>query len=231
MAVITISRQYGSGGDQIADLLCQRLMYHQFDKRLIVKAAQEVGLSERIAVDYSEDTHKVQSFLERLFRNTASSAQMLAWTEDPSLASSPEKTDLTDLAVLGLVKRAVYAAWKLDNMVIVGRGGQVLLKDSAGVLHIRIEAPMEDRIQRIKGQLKHDQYKYNADIEARRMAQDLILKRDVASADYIKRYFEADWDDLMLYHAVLNTGKLTPEQAVESIVTMVHSMEPEPSRG
>ena len=63
MTVITISRQYGSGGDVIADWICKKIGYHLFDKHILVKAALDVGLSEQEVFDYSEDTYKVRNFL------------------------------------------------------------------------------------------------------------------------------------------------------------------------
>ena len=67
MAVITISRQYGSGGDEIAAQVCERLGYHFFDKNLMAQVANDVGLSVQEVVDFPEDDHKVRGFLDRLF--------------------------------------------------------------------------------------------------------------------------------------------------------------------
>ena len=68
MAAITISRQIGSGGDSIAARVCEILEYQYFDKRLMTQVAEEVGLSERELVDYSEDNYTVQNFMDRLLR-------------------------------------------------------------------------------------------------------------------------------------------------------------------
>jgi CMP/dCMP kinase len=228
MAVITISRQYGSGGDQVAELVSKTLGYRLFDKRLIAQAAEEEGISESMAVDYNEDTHEVQSILERLFHNYANAAQRLAWLEDPTLASKPEAVDLNAYTAVGLVKRAVKAGWQMGNMVILGRAGQVLLRDAPNTLHIRIEAPLEDRIQRVKGLMKQEKKDYSATIDIRREAQDLIIRRDTASADYLKRFFDVDWADPLLYHLLINTSKVTIEQAALLIVDLVKEMEKTP---
>jgi len=228
MAVITISRQYGSGGDQVAELVSKTLGYRLFDKRLIAQAAEEEGISESMAVDYNEDTHEVQSILERLFHNYANAAQRLAWLEDPTLASKPEAVDLNAYTAVGLVKRAVKAGWQMGNMVILGRAGQVLLRDAPNTLHIRIEAPLEDRIQRVKGLMKQEKKDYSATINIRREAQDLIIRRDTASADYLKRFFDVDWADPLLYHLLINTSKVTIEQAALLIVDLVKEMEKTP---
>lgn len=225
MTVITISREYGSGGDEVAFHLCEVLGYRSFNKQDIIKAAEETAMPKHIAIDYSEDNHEVQTFLDRLFGRTASPAQKIAWSADPSIATRPERSDVDDVAVLSLVKRAMKSAVRADNMVIVGRGGQVLLKDTPGVLHIRIIAPIEDRIQHVKTQLKAQNNDYQADIEIRRAAQDLIVNRDMASADYIKKFYDVDWANPLLYHAVLNMSKMSVEQAAEVIVAMAHAIE------
>lgn len=226
MAVITISRQFGSGGDEIADRICELLGYHHFDKSLIEQAAAEAGLSESEAIDYSEDNHHVKTFLDRLLGRATDSFQMMAIMEGNPGVVITDKTPISEDAVMALVQQAIHSAYKAGNIVIVGRGGQVTLKDSPGVLHVRIEAPLEDRIQRVKSVLKEERGDYKADIEIRRTAQDQINNRDLASADYIKRFYAEDWSDPLLYHVVLNTGKLTIEQAAEVVVDLVHRIVP-----
>ena len=67
MPVITISRQYGSGGTEIAKRVCSKLGYSYFDKNLMARVASEVGLAEHDIVDFSEDTYKMRSLFERMF--------------------------------------------------------------------------------------------------------------------------------------------------------------------
>jgi CMP/dCMP kinase len=226
VTVLTISRQYGSGGDEIADQVGEALGYRHFDKRLMAQAAAEAGLSEQEVIDYSEDGYKVQTFLDRLFGRSRPVAQVRVWKEGSGGVRSAEELKLSEDAALALVQRAVKATYHYGNMIIVGRGGQILLKDQPNVFHVRIVAPMEERVQRVKTQLKTDQRSYQADIDARRIAQDLIWTRDAASADYIKRFYGVDWDDPLLYHLVLNTGKITFEQATQLLVDWVHKLEP-----
>jgi cytidylate kinase len=225
MAVITISRQYGSGGDAVAIRLCEELGYGSFGKEQIIEAAKETTLGKYNAIDYSEDNHEVQSFLDRLFGRTASAVQKIAWAENPSIAERPEHIDAHDTAVLSLTKRAIQASVKAGNIVIVGRGGQVLLKDKPGVVHVRIEAPVDMRIERIKLQMKAKADATQSEGKLLQAARELISNRDTASADYIKRYFNFDWNDPLLYHMVLNRGKLSIEQATQIIVAAVHANE------
>ena len=225
MAVVTISREYGSGGDQVAARLCEILGYHSFGKAQITLAAEETSMSGLNAVDYSEDNHEVQSFLNRLLGRSASSVQNIAWTENPSIASRPKRADVHEVAVLSLVKRAIKAALRANNMVIVGRGWQVLLKDTPGVLHVRIEAPLEHRTRFIMEQMKAAQKGDQANSGLMRAADEMISNRDLASADYIRRYYNVDWADPELYHIVLNLGLLNVEQAAQIIAAATREIE------
>jgi CMP/dCMP kinase len=229
MAVITISRQFGSGGDEIASQLCDVLGYRRFDKRQISLAAVEAGLSDQETIDFSEENYNVKTFFDRLFDRLYPVATLNTWHEDENGYRIPEKTPLNEETALDLVKKAIQVAYRTGNMIILGRGGQFVLKDHPGVFHIRIEAPMEDRIQRIKTQLRNEQKVFDAGIDIRRKAQDMIVTRDYTSASYIKHFYDADWADPMNYHLVLNTGLLTAQTCVTIIADMVRHLEPIPA--
>ena len=134
MAIVTISREFASGGDDVASRLCEVSGYHSFGKLEIIQAAKQTTMSKFNAIDYSEDNHEIQTYLDRLFGRTASPVQKIAWTENPTIATRPERADVQDTAVLSLTKQAIQAAVQVGNMVIIGRGGQILLKDTRGVL-------------------------------------------------------------------------------------------------
>jgi CMP/dCMP kinase len=223
MAVITLSREFASGGDEVASRLCEVLGYHSFGKQQIIQAATDTTLSKNNIIDYSEDNHEIQA-VKGLFGHTASSVQKIAWSENPSIAKSPEQADVHEAAVLGLTKRAILAAGRAGNMVIIGRGGQILLKNTPGVLHVRIEAPVEMRVAWVKQQLSKEQGASQTEEKISQTASDIIATREMASADYIKRYFNADWRDPRLYDMVLNMGKFNIEQAVKIILSALDSL-------
>jgi cytidylate kinase len=201
------------------------LGYHAFGKLQIIQAARESTLSKGNAIDYTEDNHEIQTFLDRLFKLSATPVQKIAWSENPTIATRAGQADVQDTAVISLVKRAIKAGVAAGNMVIIGRGGQVLLQDTPGVLHVRIEAPVNHRIEWVKGQLKKEGNSKQAEEALRRAALEIINHRDTASADYIKRYFNDDWHNPRLYHLVLNLGKLNVAQAVQIIAAGARSLE------
>ncbi len=208
MAVITISRQYGSEGDEIAANLCQILGYQTFDKQLMIKVAAEVGLTEGEVVDFTEDQHRVRSFLDRLLGNSAPVlTQSRTWSEVKVIDAADS---------IPLVQSIINAAYTHGNIVIVGRGGQAVLRDRAGALHVRIEAPLETRIQRV-------QLREGLTYE---LARDVVAQRDRAAADYLKRFYNVDWSDALLYHLVINTGRWSIENASRLIISAINQLKP-----
>jgi cytidylate kinase len=207
MAVITISRQYGSEGDEIAANVCQILGYQAFDKQLMMSVAAEVGLTEGEVVDFTEDQHQVRSFLDRLLGSPP-----LVMTQSHTWS---EVKVIDEAESIPLVQSIIRAAYKHDNIVIVGRGGQAVLRDNPGVLHVRIEAPLETRISRV--QLR--------EALAQDQARDLVVERDRAASDYLKRFHNVDWSDSLLYHLVINTGRWSIEGASYLIINAVNQLQ------
>jgi cytidylate kinase len=227
MAVITISRQYGCGGDLVAAQVCDALGYRLFDKRLMAQVASEVGLSEREIVDFSEANYRVRGFLERLFgrRGTRIVAESGAWTQDASGARTVQVEQLDEEWCVRMVRTTIQAAYERDNVVIVGRGGQAVLQDKPGVLHVRLHAPLGARIIRVR-------YEETTGLAAefqQRAAQELVTERDKATAEYLQRFHGIDWADPELYHMVLDTKKWGIEPAVQVIVQAVSYL-PQASR-
>jgi len=212
MTTITLSRQYGSGGDEIAQRVCEILNYRQFDKQLLNQAAAEAGLSEEV-VDFSEENYKIRGFLERLFDRSPTVATVRVWGTQGEGVLVAEELQLREETLLKLVHKAVRSAHKRDDVVILGRGGQALLSTEKDVLHVRITAPLEDRILRVKERLRANRQTYDATIDLRRDAQDLILEKDAASRAYLKRFYNIDWDDPQHYHVIINTARMSLEQA------------------
>jgi cytidylate kinase len=203
MPVITISRQYGSGGKEIAMRVCEILGYSYFDKNLMVRVASDVGLSENEIVDFSEDNYKMRSLFERLFGRRRQSEVV-----GPESSAALRVEVLDEALSVNLVKDTIIAAHKHDNIVIVGRGGQAILQHEPGVLHVRITAPLGARTMRVK-----EREYLNLDD-----ATELVKSKDQNAAVYLQRFFDIDWDNPLLYHLSINTGKWESEDATDIII-------------
>ena len=219
MAVVTISRQYGSGGDEIASRVCEELGYRYFDKRLMAHVASEMGLSESEIIDFSEDNYQARSFLERLFgrRRARVVVETGTWTRDATGARAVQMEQLDEEWAVRMVKGAIEAAYGQGDVVIVGRGGQAVLQDRPNVLHIRIEAPLNARVTRVR----YQEPSGLAPEFERQAARDTVNTRDRAAEAYLRRFYEVDWTDPSLYHLVIDTGKWSIEPATCLIVQAV----------
>ncbi len=112
MAIITISRQIGSLGDEIAKALTDRLGYKRIEKSQIGAILSEHGFSASDVDEYDE-------------------------TNPTLLQHLSERTKLFE----HLIRAAIYELAAIDNVVIVGRGAQLILRDIPGTLHVRVIAP------------------------------------------------------------------------------------------
>ena len=205
MPVITISRQYGSGGDAIGKRVCEALGYSYFDKNLMAQVASEEGISESDIVDFPEDTYKMRGFLDRLLGRKRPAIE--AWASSGAQRALPVEA-LDEAHSVNLIKETIIGAHKHDNVVIVGRGGQAILREQPGVLHIRIIAPLGARVLRV-------QTAENVSLDE---ATTRVNHRDEAAAAYLDRFYDIDWNNPLLYHLIINTGKWETEDAVQIIL-------------
>ena len=219
MAVVTISRQFGSGGTDIAARVCEKLGYRYLDKVLITQVAAEAGLSGKELVEFSEQRSEVRNFLDRLLRpGPHGVVRVETRSRDETGNETISVEQLDEARCAKLVRSAIHAAYKQDNVVIVGRGGQYTLKNMPGVLHVRVVAPMGNRILRIQGQEKVDA----------EVARRLAIRHDQATARYLDQLFGVRGDEPELYHLVINTGKWSPEIAAHIALNAVEQLQSEP---
>lgn len=211
MPVITISRQFGSGGDAIARRVCEALGYSYFDKNLMARVATEAGISESDIVDFPEDTYKMRGFLDRLLGRRRSAAE--AWISNAAQRALPVET-LDEARSVNLVKDTLLGAHKHDNVVIVGRGGQAILREYPGVLHVRVVAPLGARVLNV-------QTAENVGLDE---ATALVKRKDQAAAAYLERFYDIDWDNPLLYHLIINTGRWETEAAVQIILNALNHL-------
>jgi cytidylate kinase len=219
MAVVTISRQYGCNGDEIASRVCEKLGYRSFDKRLMAQVASEMGLSEGEIVDFTEANYRVRGFMERLFgrRGTRTVAETGTRTQDTGGTRAVQVEQLDEEWCVRMVRTTIHAAYERGDVVIVGRGGQAILQDKPGVLHVRLHAPLDHRIVHVR---YHETTGMAPEFQ-QRAAQEIVSKRDRATAEYLRRFYSIDWTDPNLYHLVLDTTKWGVESAAQLIVQAV----------
>jgi cytidylate kinase len=208
--VVTISKQAGCGGDEIALKVSRILGYAYFDKSLMVDLAKSLGVSEEDIVDFSEDDYRVQGFVEKILRRKRPVATSIIMRSNTIVRKSLDEEE-----VLSLIQTVINSLAKRGKAVIVGRGGQAILKDEVGVLHVRIVAPLAVRVKRIVERARPFRLEFSQED-----ALKLIEDSDKATAEYLRRFYNIDWEDPTMYEMVLNTGKMDLSTAAKIIASL-----------
>jgi hypothetical protein len=203
MGVITISRQLGSGGDEIAGLVCERLGYQRFDKKVMAQVGQEMGIAAakvQDAVDFKPQAAKT------IWEAIGTTQRITGG--DPSSWTFGARSDALEGISAANLMEVINAGYKKGNVVIVGRGGMAALQDKPDVLHVRIVAPVDLRIKRVR----------QREGMTEQEALQRVAWRDRTDVEWIKRYFDLDSHEPGLYDLVINTRNITPAVAVEMIL-------------
>jgi CMP/dCMP kinase len=210
MGVITLSRQLGSDGDEIAELVCERLGYQRFDKKTMTQIGEELGMAGAI-VDRAASVSQIgpKGLLERWFGNYEN---VLG---DPSGWTFGARSDALIALSVADLRKLIDAGYEKGNAVIVGRGGMAALQDKPDVLHVRIVAPLEVRIKRVQ----------KREGVAEEEARERVAWRDQTDVEWIKRYFDLDSHEPGLYDLIINTRKITPAAAADMVIDAFNAMQ------
>lgn len=227
MPVVTISGQPGTAAHDIGRLTAERLGIDYVDQEILVQAASTLGVPMESVVALDERTasfgERVATMLRRFLERSAA-----AGASDPMLgtpgsldvvlsrtyaeaAADESIEDLSDDRYIAALTGLVRDLASNDNVVIIGRGSQVILKDHPGVLHVLLVAPLQQRIESLttrEGLSKEDATKREHEGTRGRSA-------------FHQKFFKIDVDKPALYHLVLNTARLTPADVTELIAAAV----------
>ena len=196
MAVITINKEFGTRSQRVASKLAQKLGYEYIGDQLLAQVAKELNLSEHEA-DTFRQTSK-SSVLRLVDKYTCSIVQKVV---------DREHGCLDDKAYYEKTKELVEKLYANDNVIILGWGAQCILKDKPNTLHVRLRKGHELKITELmeRQNLNHKaaEHKINAD------------EKDLK--EYIKEYFDADWNDARLYDLIIDMGKNSVPETVNLI--------------
>ena len=112
-----------------------------------------------------------------------------------------------------LITTLIQDFGQTGRAVIVGRASQIILAEHPAVCHLKIVAPFAERVEHIMQTREMDHNN----------ARKLIEQHDNWRKDYLRNAHKADWDDPLLYDLTINTGRMTPEAAVDIIVDYMRS--------
>ncbi|BCL81143.1 cytidylate kinase-like family protein [Ktedonobacteria bacterium brp13] len=200
-SVITISRQFGSGGSDIARLVAQWANVKYVDYEIITEVAKRLGVDMQRAEEQDEHTRGMAEHIIEAMQSSNPFA--LQYALSPTRARQQSK----ELLYLQLTQNVILETASIGDAIIVGRGSQFLLHNNPRTLHIHIFAPLPYRIENI---MKERQLTHNA-------ARQLIEQRDYEQNSYLRRYYGSDGNQPSLYHLLINTGLFTYENAADFI--------------
>ncbi len=193
--VITIARQYGSGGKEIGKKLAKELGIRFYDKNLITLAAKESGLSPEFFEKYDEKASN--SLLYSLSVGAAATiGNQYGVTQEISMNDK-----------LFLIQNDVIKKVACEPCVIVGRCADYVLNDRSDCIKFFIYADIRKRI------------KYAADIYKvpKDKAESVIRRKDKSRSNYYNYYTNQKWGDPVLYNLCINSGELGVSRCVELI--------------
>lgn len=187
MAIITISHEIGAGGPEIGQSLAERLGYHCVGPELISDAARRYGLLEEKLTHLDE--------------------------AKPSLF---ERFDAETRRYITVIQTALYEFAERDNVILLSRGGQWLLRGIPHVLRVRVMAPFDLRVKRLSKKMAGQLGEQTNPRTVNEMA-----RRDDAEKQGRMRYlYEVDIRDSQLYDLVINTERISVDSAVDLIGRM-----------
>lgn len=197
--IITISRQYGSGGRRIGQLVAQKLQVPCYDKEILELAAQRSGLSAEVLDEHQDTTPN--SFL-------------YAIATESNVDSIPMEANLTLADRVALAQfDAIEAVAKEGSCVVIGRCANHILRDYPGVVRLFLYAPAE--IRRLNLVERYGVPKEKATETLRRM--------DRRRSSYYLHYAGARWGELDHYDLCLSTQGLSDEMAADLIVAFAQN--------
>jgi cytidylate kinase len=201
--IITVEREYGSGGGEVAQLLSERLGWKLWDHLLTEEIARLANCPKAV-VEVREERNDPLYY--RLFKS------FLRGSYEGSI--NAYKLKLVDSeTILKMTERVVRHAAGKGNCVIVGRGSQHFLEDNPETLRVFLYAAREDKVRRVMAGGKTE-----------REAQELVDTVDRDRIDFIQRYFGVEWPTRSLFHIMLNTS-LGEAVVVQTILQFMNTIE------
>jgi cytidylate kinase len=185
MPLITISQDYGSHGYYVAQRIAQELNLELHDDETLQEAAVRQGVTRKHLDAMKE---QVPGFFDR------------------HMGPMPD-------VYLDVLQKVVYQVSSNNNGVIVGHGGQVLLRDFSCALHIRIIAPAEKRVRYFIEEKGFEE----------EQARKIVSTKDEEAKDFFRYAFKMDINDPLLYDLVINTDKISIETTISHIIQLAQS--------
>lgn len=222
MPVVTIARQLGAGGEEIARLVAQRLGARLLDSELLTQASAETGIPVKyfeLLDERGRSMVRAPGDLFRLVPLPPINPDLPDVYGDRYPPTGPVRARGEGLQSPAYWAAEAYAAalsrtiQRLaesgERIVVVGRGGNEALAGAPETLSVLVVASEPERLRRVASERGVDVYD----------ALDLVRESDARRRAFVRQYYGADWLDAGRYDLVVRTDKVTNEAAAEAIVS------------
>ena len=199
--IITIGRQYGSGGKEIGHFVAEAFGIKLYDKEMLERAAKESGICEELFETHDEKP--TNSFLYSLVMDTYSMGYSTSSFVDMPLNQK------VFMAQYDSIKKLAQE----ENCIIVGRCADYALKDDPGLISIFIKANMDAKIKRIMRIYDYTESK----------ARDTIIKTDKKRASYYNFYSNKKWADSRSYDLCIDSSELGIDNTVKFLKSYIET--------
>ncbi len=229
MPVITVTGLIGSGVIEIGPKISDMLGIDHVDRTILAEAGKKIGASEQDVADRTERAlglgDRVAGFVKTVLERSA----LAGGGADPYFGGGldallvreyrdfPEEShggDFDDENLLKVTSDVISEIAAAGNVVIAGRGSNIILREMPNALHVGLISSMDVRVQRI---IQREQLSEEGAVR-------YIQENDRARIAYFKRFFDVDPQEARHYHQVLNTDMLTIDQATEIIVATAQTL-------
>jgi len=201
--IVTIEREYGCGGGEIAQQLAEHLGWKLWDQLLTEEIAR-LANCPKAEVECREERNDPLYY--RLFKS------FLRGSYEGSI--NAHKLKLVDSeCIIKFTERVVLRAAETGNCVMVGRGSQHFLRDREDTLRLFLYAPREDKVRRLLARGKNEAE-----------AHELVDTVDRERADFIAKYFGVEWPNRSVYHAMINTS-VGDDTVLQTIVNFMKAFD------
>jgi cytidylate kinase len=200
MAVITLSRHFGAGGKTLGKLVAKKLGYVFLDDviiRLVVEKARFGDWPDALEKEFGGELLPGISGL-------VSKGHMEMVLDDT-------KGEMDEAISVRILQQVMLQIADESNAIIVGRGGQYLLRDHGDAFHVMLVADLEDRVQFMEE-------RYNLSLKK---ALQVVNRQDKRRHNFYRLLGKVDYDQPDIYHMVLNMSRLSLEKACELMITLV----------
>lgn len=201
--VISISRQVGTAGEEVAQAVSNLLGFRYIDYQVIQDAAHEAGVSPETVSEAEHSPPLLTRLLEALARNPGMPA--VGWADPTPIATSPL---FTSSDYRRFVEQVIKATADKGDCVIVGHASQVILRSRFDTVRVLVTGSNAHRARRITTGMGVEE----------KEALKIIEKTDHERLDYYRRFYDTGWLTPCSYDLCISTDHLKPEQAAELVV-------------